>query len=77
VDQTWDAGDIGCARFVMELRRRVDALPPGGRLRLVATDPGVGTDLPAWCRMTGHRLVAARPPVFLIERRQRGGPRAP
>ncbi len=69
-DAVWDAGDLGCGELVLELRVRMQALRPGQVLRLVASDPGAPADLPAWCRMTGHRLVAADPPVYLIERKE-------
>ena len=66
--ERWEAGEQGCAQMVVELRRRMDRLGPGDRLEVVTDDPGAPTDLPAWCRMTGHRLVSAEPPVFVIER---------
>ena len=31
----------------------------GARLEILATDPGVLADLPAWCRVHGHRLLSA------------------
>jgi len=60
---------MGCGQLVFELRVRVNELKPGDRLELVARDPGAPADLPAWCRMTGHRLVTARHPVYVIERK--------
>jgi tRNA 2-thiouridine synthesizing protein A len=65
----WDAGETGCGELILELKLRLNSLPPGSTLRLVARDPGAAEDLPAWCRMTGHKLLEARPPEFLIERR--------
>lgn len=67
----WDAGMMGCGELILELRLRLGRLPPGATLTLTARDPGVVEDLPAWCRMTGHRLVRAAPPEFLIERKSR------
>ena len=69
-DTTWDAGDLGCVELVLELRFRVEQLEPGALLRLVAVDPGARADLPAWCRLTGHALVAADHPVYLIRRKE-------
>jgi len=65
----WDAGHTGCGELVLLLRDKLVALAPGERLRLVALDPGAVEDIPAWCRLTGHRLLEARPPHYLIERR--------
>lgn len=69
-DTTWDAGDLGCGELVLELRFRIEQLEPGALLRLVAVDPGARADLPAWCRLTGHALVAADHPVYLIRRKE-------
>ena len=66
----WDAGDMGCGELVLELRSKMLALRPGEYLRLIARDPGAPEDLPAWCRLTGHRLVEADHPQYLIERRR-------
>ena len=68
----WDAGEMGCGELVLELRARVERLRPGDVLRLIARDPGAPADLPAWCRLTGHRLVAGQHPVYLIERKENG-----
>ena len=69
-ETTWDAGDLGCGELVLELRFRIEQLEPGALLRLVAVDPGARADLPAWCRLTGHALVAADHPVYLIRRKE-------
>jgi tRNA 2-thiouridine synthesizing protein A len=65
----WDAGDLGCGDLVLELRTRLQALRPGQLFELLARDPGAPADLPAWCGLTGHALVAATPPRYLIRRR--------
>ena len=69
-DVTWDAGDMGCGDLVLELRQRMEALRPGQILTLVARDPGAPADIPAWCRMTGHALVAEQHPTYLIRRKE-------
>ena len=65
----WDAGDIGCGELVLALRTRLLALPPGGVIRVRATDPAAPEDLPAWCRLTGNSLVSADHPTYLIRRK--------
>jgi len=67
--QRWEAGDLGCGQFVIELHRQVGRLQPGGTLEVVVENPGARADVPAWCRMTGHRLVSEDHPVYVIERR--------
>jgi tRNA 2-thiouridine synthesizing protein A len=69
-DAEWDAGDTGCGELVLELRFRLDTLKGGQIMKLIARDPGAPADIPAWCRMTGHRLVGGRPPVYLIQRKE-------
>jgi tRNA 2-thiouridine synthesizing protein A len=66
----WDAGDMGCGELVLELRSRLDTLRPGQIMRLTARDPGAPADIPAWCRMTGNRLVGVEPPVYFIQRKE-------
>jgi tRNA 2-thiouridine synthesizing protein A len=77
MERSFDAGELGCVRLVLALRREVDALRPGERLRVTAADPGAEIDIPAWCRMAGHRLARAEPPVFVIERAAHAGPEDP
>ena len=69
-ESEWDAGDMGCGELVFELRLQLKALRPGQILKLTARDPGAPEDLPAWCRLTGHRLTYVDHPVYLIRRRE-------
>lgn len=69
-DAEWDAGDMGCGELVMALRLRMKNLPPGRVIRVTATDPAAPEDLPAWCRLTGHPLLAADHPVYFIRRKE-------
>jgi tRNA 2-thiouridine synthesizing protein A len=69
LSERWDAGDMGCGRLVFQLSRRVNEMNPGETLEVVARDPGARTDLPAWCRMTGHTLVASDHPRYVIQRK--------
>lgn len=66
----WDAGDMSCGDLVLQLRRRLRDLQPGQVLKLRATDAGAAEDLPAWSRLTGHRLVAVDPPLYWIQRKE-------
>jgi len=69
-DTEWDAGEIGCGELVLALRLRLRAMVPGSILKLTARDPGAPEDLPAWCGLTGHTLLAARHPEYWIKRRE-------
>jgi tRNA 2-thiouridine synthesizing protein A len=66
--KTWDAGAMGCGELVLELRFRMQDMEQGTQLHLTAHDPGAVEDLPAWCRMTGHRMVRAAHPQYWIDR---------
>lgn len=35
--------------------------PDGGLVRVLASDPGFASDMPAWCRQTGNELIDVRP----------------
>ena len=67
VDARWEAGEIGCGQLIVGLRRALDALHPEQRLQLVTHDGGAPIDIPAWCRMTGYKLLSANHPNYIIE----------
>ena len=69
VEHVWDAGGMGCGKLVRELKQRILEIPPGERIRVTARSPGAPMDLPAWCRLAGHTLTSAEPPVYVIERK--------
>lgn len=68
--ERFDAGDKGCGELALALKARMQRLEPGSLLHLSTTDLGAPEDLPAWCRLTGHRLLRAEAPHYLIARKQ-------
>lgn len=52
-----DARGLLCPMPVIRTQQRVAALAAGDELEVVATDPGVLHDIPAWCRVHGHELL--------------------
>ena len=52
-----DGGDLACGELLMRLVSRMDALPAGDVVQLVATDPAAPLDIPAWCHLTGHAYL--------------------
>ena len=66
----WDAGHMGCGEVIILLRLRMRKLNPGDVLKLTSMDLGAPEDLPAWCRMTGRRLLRAEHPHYWIEAKQ-------
>lgn len=69
-DVEWDAGDIGCGDLVLDLRAKLMEMDPGKVLKLTARDPGAPEDIPAWCGLTGHRLLAAKHPLYWIRKKE-------
>jgi len=55
-----DARGERCPLPVIRLARAVVALPAPRLVTVLATDPAAAHDVPAWCRMRGHRFVGAR-----------------
>ena len=66
----WDAGDLGCGQLIFQLRLRLNDLEHGATLTVTARDSGAPIDIPAFCRTTGHELVSAEHPVYVIRRRE-------
>ena len=54
-----DARGLLCPLPVIRTQDRVRTLPPGTLLDVLATDPGVLHDIPAWCRVHGHRVLSS------------------
>ncbi len=69
IDEEWNAAHMGCGELVIKLSVRLKNMQPLKVLRLIAEDEGAVEDIPAWCRLTGHKLISARHPEYLIERR--------
>jgi TusA-related sulfurtransferase len=54
-----DARRLLCPMPVIRLQDRINQLPPGSEVRITCTDPGTQNDIPTWCRINGHRVLAA------------------
>jgi tRNA 2-thiouridine synthesizing protein A len=65
----WDAGETGCSRLIVGLKKQLSRLPAGASLEVTAKDPGAPIDLWVWCRMTGNPLVFESHPVYVIRRK--------
>lgn len=72
-DARLDAGKTGCGELVMLIFQAMKKLDPGQTLEVLAYDLAAETDIAAWCRSTGHSLVAQNlesyPKSFLIQKR--------
>lgn len=56
-DQTLDAKGLNCPLPILRAKKALQALPPGGTLEILATDPGAVKDFEAFCRTTGNQLM--------------------
>ncbi len=56
IDRELDARRLLCPLPVIRAQDAIADMRSGERLRVVATDPGVKNDIPAWCRINGHKV---------------------
>ncbi len=54
-----DASGLLCPLPVIRTQERCQELRPGDTMEVRSSDPGALNDIPAWCRVHGHRVVEA------------------
>jgi tRNA 2-thiouridine synthesizing protein A len=54
---TLDARNSLCPMPVIKTQNRIAELEKGDTLEVHCTDPGALNDIPAWCRINGHRVT--------------------
>lgn len=52
-----DARRLLCPLPVIRVQDKVKELNAGDQLEVTCTDPGALQDIPAWCRINGHRVL--------------------
>lgn len=59
MDQTIEIDALGlvCPLPVLRLRKRLNGLPPGSIVRLLADDPVAQVDIPHFCTQEGHTFL--------------------
>jgi 5-methyltetrahydropteroyltriglutamate--homocysteine methyltransferase len=58
-DVSFDGGDLDCGNgLLLLIRKHIDPMAPGALLEIRSTEMSVDEDLPAWCRLTGNRLIS-------------------
>jgi len=61
-DAVCEGGDLDCGSgLLLIIREAFEPLAHGGVLEIRSSEISVKEDLPAWCRMVGHTLLAALP----------------
>ena len=74
-ERTVDGGDLGCGEMLLLLRRETRDAPPGTRVRVLTTDRGAPVEVPAWCRLAGHRYLGqGGPGEYVVELSTGGSP---
>ena len=59
-NETLDTRGLLCPLPVIRTQDRIKDLQNGVVLEVVASDPGVLHDIPAWCRVHGHHLIETK-----------------
>ena len=58
--QTLNAKNLLCPMPVIRTQDKVNTMAPGEQLQVVCTDPGALNDIPAWCRINGHKVIESK-----------------
>jgi len=56
---TLDASRMMCPMPVIRTQDKIAELEIADTLEVTCTDPGALNDIPAWCRINGHEVIAA------------------
>ena len=72
-ETTLDLSGLLCPLPVLKARKRLEAMPAGAVLKVIATDPMSAIDMPHFCSEQGHALLgqdrSADTYIFRIRRR--------
>ena len=70
-----DLTGLKCPLPILRAKKALAAMQAGQVLSVRATDPGAPDDFAAFCRQTGHRLLASESDggVFTLVIRHKGG----
>ena len=55
-----DAKRLLCPMPVIRTQDKIKTLAVGDVLEVVCTDPGALNDVPAWCRINGHKVLETK-----------------
>jgi tRNA 2-thiouridine synthesizing protein A len=58
--ETLNARRLLCPLPVIRTQDRFKRLNTGDQLEVICTDPGVMQDIPAWCRINGHKVLETK-----------------
>jgi TusA-related sulfurtransferase len=55
--ETLNARRLLCPLPVIRTQDKIKQLQVGDQLEVICTDSGVMQDIPAWCRINGHKVL--------------------
>lgn len=55
-----DACGLQCPGPILKMKRAIETIQSGERLRIVSTDVGFSRDAGAWCHSTGNKLISSQ-----------------
>ena len=58
--QSLDARGLNCPLPILRTKKALTSMGTGDTLAILSTDPGSVKDMQAFCKQTGHELVATR-----------------
>jgi tRNA 2-thiouridine synthesizing protein A len=61
-----DARNLMCPLPVIRAQDKIKTMQPGEHLKVICTDPGALNDIPAWCRINGHRVISIQHDEYTI-----------
>lgn len=56
-DEVLDVSGLSCPMPVLKTKKAMEKLEPGKVLKVIATDKGSKSDIPAWVKRTGNVLL--------------------
>ncbi|MGZ8916400.1 MAG: sulfurtransferase TusA family protein [Methylobacter sp.] len=57
IRENLNARRLLCPLPVIRTQDKIKQMQTGDQLEVICTDPGVMQDIPAWCRINGHKVL--------------------
>lgn len=71
-DKEIDTSGLHCPLPLLKTKKALASMTQGERLRVIATDPGAFIDIPVYCEISEHVLIASSESdnqlVFVLEK---------
>ncbi len=62
-----DAKRLLCPMPVIKAQNKIKTMEVGAKLEVICTDPGTLHDIPAWCKINGHKVLETHEEKFEIK----------